>query len=124
MVETWKYDDDDCVFVFGNEVSADVQRREKHSCRDGASRSACLLGYVSELTTRGTAPPLSSITGSSIEQRGCKKVHWKERGLNTLVESSRLVLVMSVLNLEMKVTSVGVSLVRMSTVQVNSQSRY
>ena len=31
--------------------------------------------FVSELTTRGTAPPLSPISGSSIEQRGYKKVH-------------------------------------------------
>ena len=44
MVETWKYDNEDCVFVFGNEVSADAQRREKHSCTDGTSRSACRFG--------------------------------------------------------------------------------
>ena len=31
MDETWKYDDEDYVFVFGNEVSADAQRRETHS---------------------------------------------------------------------------------------------
>ena len=92
--------------MFGNEVSG-VQRREKHSCPYGASRSACRFGYVSEWTTRGTAPPLSSIAGSSIEQRGYKKVHWKESRLNTLVESSRLVSVMCVSSLEMKETSVG-----------------
>ena len=34
MVETWKYDNDDYVFVFGHEVIADVQGREKHSCTD------------------------------------------------------------------------------------------
>ena len=28
MDETWKYEDDDYVFVFGSEVSADVQRRD------------------------------------------------------------------------------------------------
>ena len=33
------------------------------------------FGFVSELTTRGTRPPLSPISGSSIEQRGYKKVH-------------------------------------------------
>ena len=38
MVEKWKYDNEDYVLVFGNEVIADVQRREKHSCTDGASR--------------------------------------------------------------------------------------
>ena len=38
MVETWEYDDEDYVFVFGHEVSADVQRHEKHSCIGGASR--------------------------------------------------------------------------------------
>ena len=100
MLETWEYDDEDDVFVFGHEVSADVQRHEKHSCRGGASRSACRFGCVSELTTRGTTPPRSPIAGSSIELRGYKKVHWKERGLNTLVESSRLVPVMSVLSLD------------------------
>ena len=78
MVAMWKYDNEDSVFVFGNEVIADVQRREKHSCTDGASRPTCRFGYVSELTTRGTAPPLPSIAGSSIEQRGYKKVHWKK----------------------------------------------
>ena len=87
--------------MFGHEVCADVQRHEKHSCIGGASRSASRFGYVSDLTTRGTAPPLSSI-----EQREYKKVHWKERRLNTLVESSRLVPVMSVLSLEMNGTSV------------------
>ena len=106
MVETWEYDDEDHVFVFGHEVSADVQRHEKHSRKGGASRSACRFGCVSVLTTRGTPPPLSPIAGSSSGQRGYKKVHWNERGLNTLVESSRLVLVMSVLSLEMHGTSV------------------
>ena len=91
MVETWKYDHEDYAFVFGNEVIADVQRREKHSCTDGASRSTCCFGYVSELTPRGTAPPLSWIAGSSIDRRGYKKVLWKERRLNKLAESSRLV---------------------------------
>ena len=62
---------------------------------------------MSELTTRGTAPPLSSIAGSSIEQRGYKKAHWKECRLNTMAESSRLVPVMSVFSLEMNGTSVG-----------------
>ena len=40
MVETWTYEHEDYVFVFGNEVIADVQRREKHNCTDGASPSA------------------------------------------------------------------------------------
>ena len=78
IVDTWEYDDEDYVFVSGDEVSADVQRRETHSCTDrGASRSACQLGYVSELTTRVTAPPRFSIDGCSSEQRGYLKVHWK-----------------------------------------------
>ena len=67
MVETWKYDDENYVFVFGNEVSSDVPRRETHSCTGGASRSACRFGYVSEWTTRGTALPLSLMAGSSID---------------------------------------------------------
>ena len=58
MVETWEYDDEGYVFVFGDAVNAGVQRRETHSCTDrGASRSACQFGYVSELTTRITTPP-------------------------------------------------------------------
>ena len=67
-VETCEYDDERYVFVFGDEVTAGVQRRETHSCRDrGASRSACQFGYVSELTTRSTTPPRFPIDGSSIE---------------------------------------------------------
>ena len=60
--------------------------------------------FVSELTTGGTAPPLSPISGSSTEQRGYTKVRWTERGLNTLIESSGLLLVMSVLSLQMNGT--------------------
>ena len=82
MVETWEYDEENCAFAFGDEVSADVQRCETLSCIDGgASRSACRFGYASEVAARGTAPPLFLIDGSSIEQRGYKKVHWKKRGL-------------------------------------------
>ena len=58
------------------------------------------FGFVFELNTRGTTLPLSTISGSSLEQGGYKKVHWTERGLNTLVDSGRLVLVMSVLSLK------------------------
>ena len=59
MVETWEYDDERYVFVVEDDVSADVQKRETHSCIDsGASRSACHFGHASELTTRGMAPPL------------------------------------------------------------------
>ena len=42
-----------------------------------------------------------------MEQRAYEKVHWKERGLNTLVESSRLVPVRSVSSLEQHGTSVA-----------------
>ena len=77
----WKYEDQDYLFEFGHEMRADVQRLETHNCTDGASRSACRLGYVSELTTRGKALPLSSIAGSSIAPRGYRKVQWKERRL-------------------------------------------
>ena len=73
-----EYDDEDYVFEFGHEVSVDVQRRETHICIGGASRSACWFGGVSELTMRSTTPPLSPSAGSSIEQHGYKKVHWKE----------------------------------------------
>ena len=31
MVEKWEYDDEECGYVFGHQVSADVQRRETHS---------------------------------------------------------------------------------------------
>ena len=65
------------------------------------------FGFVSELTTRGTTPPLSPTSGSSIEQRGYKKVHWTERGFKTLIESSRLFLVRCVLSLKMNETSVA-----------------
>ena len=44
---------------------------------------------MSELTPRSKTSPLSPSTESSIEQRGYKKVHWRERGLNTVVESSQ-----------------------------------
>ena len=51
-------------------MSANVQRRETHSCIGGASPSACRFGRVSELTTRSTTSPLPPRTGSAIEQRG------------------------------------------------------
>ena len=60
---------------------------------------------MTEFTTRGNTPPLSPISGSSIEPRGYKKVHWTESDLNTLVESSRLVPVMSGLSFKMNGTS-------------------
>ena len=73
MVESWEYDD---------ERNAGVQRRETHSCTDrGASRSACQFGYMSELTTRITTPPRFPIYGSSFEQCGYKKAHWRKRDL-------------------------------------------
>ena len=54
---------------------------------------ACLTRWEShECNTSGqsaTSPP-SAIFGSSMGQRGYKKVHWTERGLNMLVESSRV----------------------------------
>ena len=75
MVETWEFDDEDCVHVFGHEVSVDVQRPETHSCIGD--------GMLIE----------SLIAGSSIEQRDHKKVHMKERGFDTWVVSNRLVLV-------------------------------
>ena len=31
MVEKWEYDDEECGYVFGHQVSAGVQRRETHS---------------------------------------------------------------------------------------------
>ena len=89
------------------DMSADVQRRETHICIGGASRSACRFGRVSLSTTRSTTPPLSPRTESSIEQRGCKKVHRRERGLNTLVESSSLVPVRSVSSVEQTGTSLA-----------------
>ena len=96
-------------------MSADVQRRETHMCVDSdASRSACHFGHAPEVTARGTAPTLFSIDGSSIEQRGYKKVHWKNcdsvREMksigSTMVESSVLFPVASVLSLEVNGTSV------------------
>ena len=42
------------------------------------------FGFVCELTTRGTTPPLFTNSGSSIEQRGYKKVHWTERELSAM----------------------------------------
>ena len=80
MVETWEYDEDDCVFAFGEAVIAAFQRPETHICIDsGASRSACPIGYAHDVTAKGTAPPSYSMDGSSIEQCGCKKVHWEKR---------------------------------------------
>ena len=91
MVETWEYVDEDYIFEFGHEVSADVQRRETHNCiGGGASRSACRFGCVSELTTRGTTPPPSPIIGSSIEQRGCKKVQYTGKNVDSTHWSSQV----------------------------------
>ena len=57
MVERWEHADRDCVFACGHEVSANVQRRERHSCKyGGASRSPCHSGRMSVLTAEGTAP--------------------------------------------------------------------
>ena len=67
MVQTWEYDEDDCVFTFGEAVIAAFQRPETH------------IGYALDVTARGKAPPLYSMDGSSNEQRGCKKVHWEKR---------------------------------------------
>ena len=65
------------------------------------------FGFVSDSDTRGTTLPLSPISGSSIEQRGYKKVHWTERELKSLVESSQFVLVRSVSSLEQNGISVA-----------------
>ena len=47
--------------------------------RDQRRTFACPLGYALDVTEKGTAPPLYSMDGSSIEQRECKKVHWEKR---------------------------------------------
>ena len=115
MVETWEYTEEDKVFAFGEAVIAAVQRTETHMCFDsGVSRSACPCGSAPDVTAKGIAPPLFSINGSSIEQRGYKKVHWENRdsagGMkrigSTMVESSVLFLVASVPSLEENETSV------------------
>ena len=67
------------------------------------------FGFVSHLKIRGTTHPLSPISESPIAQRGYKKVHWTERGLNALIKSSRSFLVMSVLSLKMNGTSVALT---------------
>ena len=78
-----------------------VRRPETHICIDsGASRSACPFGYAHDVSAKGIAPPLFSIGGSPIEQRGYKKVHWEKRDSvgetkrigSTMVESSVLLL--------------------------------
>ena len=78
--EQWskrEYTEDDYVFAFGEAMIAAVQRPETHICIDsGASRSACRIGFAPDVSAKGTAPPLFSIDGSLIEQRGYKKVHW------------------------------------------------
>ena len=69
---------------------------------------ACPFGYAPDVTAKGTAPPLFSIDGSQIEQRGYKKVHWEKRDSagemkrigSTMVETSVLFLVASVSSLE------------------------
>ena len=112
-VETWEYTEDDYVFAFGEAVIAAVQRPETHICIDsGAFRSACPSGYAPDVSAKGTAPPLFSIDGPPIEQRGYKKVHWQKRdsagemkSVSTMVESS-VFLVASVSRLEENGTSV------------------
>ena len=79
---------------------------ETLECDDGMMIES-RFGFVSKWTTRGTTPPLSPISGSSIEQRGFKKVHWTESGLNSLIKSSRLFLLVSVWSLKMNRTSVA-----------------
>ena len=115
MVETWEYAEEDYVFALGGAVIAAVQRPETHICNDsGASRLACRFGFALDVTTKGTAPSLYSIGGSSIEQRGCKRVHWEKRDSAgemkrigpTMVESSVLFPVASVSSLEENGTSV------------------
>ena len=89
----------------GEAVIASFQRPETHICIDsGASRSACPIGYAPDVSAKGTAPPLFSIDGSPIEQRGYKKAHWEKcdsagetkRIGSTMVESSVLFPVASV----------------------------
>ena len=115
MSESWEYTEDDHVFAFGEAVIAVVQRPETHICIDsGASRSACPFGYAPDVSAKGTAPPLFSIDGSPIEQRGYKKVHWEKRDSagdtkrigSTMVESSMVFPVVSVSSLEENRTSV------------------
>ena len=90
------------------EATAVVQRvMVETSEYDDSMLIGSRFGYVSESTTRGTTPPLSPISGSSIELRGCKMALWKERRFSTLVVSSRLVPVISVLSLERNETSVA-----------------
>ena len=63
---------------------------------------------------KGKAPPLHSIDGFSIEQLGCKRVHWEKRDAagemkrydSTMDESSVLFPFASVSSLEVKRTSV------------------
>ena len=66
------------------------------------------LCFAPDVTAKGTAPPLFSIDGSPIEQRGYKKVHWEKldsagemkRIGSTMVKSSVLFPVASVSSLE------------------------
>ena len=39
MADTWEYAEENNVFAFGDEVSADVQRRETHICIDSGGMS-------------------------------------------------------------------------------------
>ena len=116
MVETWEYENEDFVFEFGQEV----QRRDAHTSKGGASRSACRFGHLSELKTRSTTSPLSPSIGSSIEQRGYKNVHKRECGLNTLFESSWLVPVRSVFWVWNEMGLRSRSTVWMTTIRVDS----
>ena len=96
-------------------MSADVKRRVTHIFKDsGVSQSACHSGHTSQLTARGTAPPRMSMDGSSIEQRGYEKVHWRSRDSvgetkrigSTLVESNVSCPVASKFSSEVNGTSV------------------
>ncbi len=70
--------------------------------------------HAPDVSAEGTAPPLFSIDGSPIEQRGYKKVHWEKRDSagetkrlgSTMVESSVLLPVASVSSLDENGTSV------------------
>ena len=63
MVETWEYDEDDCVFAVGEAVIAAFQRPETHIC----------IGYALDVTATGTAPPYIRWMGLQLSNVGARK---------------------------------------------------
>ena len=82
MVQAREHADNGCVFAFEDEEGMTRlcrDRRHTYAFDSGSSRLACPSDHAAEATARGMAPPLFSIDGAPIEQRGYKSVQQDQR---------------------------------------------